>query len=126
MSPAFAANTDPTVRCAGGICTDASYRQPTAAEAAACAALSDGGTTACSTCASGTCVLNALIRGQCSSDPREPETILLEPYGCGTSPCIDPIFGPTASNRYWSSSFSVPYAVQEWAVEFLNGGVEHL
>ena len=61
-----------------------------------------------------------------SSDPHELETILLEPYGCGTSPCIDPIFGPTASNRYWSSSFSVPYAVQEWAVEFLNGGVEHL
>ena len=52
-----------------------------------------------------------------SSDPHELETILLEPYGCGTSPCIDPIFGPTASNRYWSSSLSVPYAVQEWAVE---------
>src|SRR5262245_36644002 len=43
-----------------------------------------------------------------SSDPHELETILLEPYGCGTSPCIDPIFGPTASNRYWSSSLSVP------------------
>src|SRR5262249_27672856 len=52
-----------------------------------------------------------------SSDPHELKTILLEPYGCGTSPCIDPIFGPTASNRYWSSSLSVPYAVQEWAVE---------
>jgi hypothetical protein len=51
---------------------------------------------------------------------------LLQPYPCGTSPCIDPIFGPTASNRYWSRSFSVPYAVQEWAVEFSDGGVQHL
>ena len=57
-------------------------------------------------------------------DPRELERILLRPYYCDTSPCIDPIFGPTRDGGYWSSTFfaSQPelYAFQ---VEFLSGMV---
>ena len=34
----------------------------------------------------------------------ELQTILLAPYPCGTSPCIDPIFGPTQSDCYWSAT----------------------
>ena len=37
-------------------------------------------------------------------DPAELETILLEPYPCGTSPCIDPVFGPTVAGWYWSAT----------------------
>ncbi len=60
-----------------------------------------------------------------SSNPHELETILSQPYPC-TAPCIDPIFGPTdGSTAYWSASYSVPYLIQEWAVEFYNGSVVH-
>src|SRR2546427_222031 len=34
----------------------------------------------------------------------ELQTILLAPFPCGTSPCIDPVFGPTAASGYWSST----------------------
>ena len=35
----------------------------------------------------------------------ELQSILLEPNPCGTTPCIDPVFGPTGVNSfYWSSS----------------------
>jgi hypothetical protein len=42
----------------------------------------------------------------------ELETILLAPYPCGTSPCIDSVFGPTVAGNYWSSTTiaSFPYA----------------
>jgi hypothetical protein len=36
-------------------------------------------------------------------DGGELATILLAPL-CGTSPCIDPIFAPTASSFYWSAT----------------------
>lgn len=35
----------------------------------------------------------------------ELQTILLEPYPCATSPCIDEdVFGPTMPNKYWTAS----------------------
>jgi hypothetical protein len=55
----------------------------------------------------------------------ELETILLEPYPCGTSPCIDPIFGPTAASVYWSSTtYSNPDGA--WYVHFRSGGVVYV
>lgn len=32
------------------------------------------------------------------------QTIQLAPYPCGTTPCIDPIFGPTDNHNQWSST----------------------
>ena len=59
--------------------------------------------------------------------PTVPElrTLLLAPYPCGTNPCIDPIFGPTIPDTYWSAttiSTSPDYA---WEVYFLNGIVDN-
>jgi hypothetical protein len=34
----------------------------------------------------------------------ELQTILLAPYPCGTTPCINPAFGPTQANFYWSAT----------------------
>jgi len=56
-------------------------------------------------------------------DP-ELESILLAPYQCVTSPCIDSVFGSTATTYfYWSSS---PFALNPggvWTVWFDNGFV---
>jgi hypothetical protein len=56
----------------------------------------------------------------------ELETILLEPYPCGTAPCIDQgVFGPqNATSNYWSST---PYADQPtyaWNIYFGSGFVD--
>jgi len=55
----------------------------------------------------------------------ELRTILLAPFPCGTSPCIDPVFGPTAAGEYRSSTtsftFSTPY--DAWVVDFDDGQV---
>ena len=54
----------------------------------------------------------------------ELQTILLAPFPCGTSPCIDPIFGPTAASGYWSSStFAGLVPAHAWGVNFFNGSV---
>ena len=145
------------VGCCKGDCTSpANFCQPDAAAAATCTALSDGGTTGCSTCESGTCNVDPRGYGaittvwdwlnqvnavnfaehsdwrlpseegcnlcppgagfSCSQcDPHELETILLAPYPCGTSPCIDPIFGPTAVS-YWSASTDAADPVNAWIV----------
>src|SRR5207249_4638025 len=64
----------------------------------------------------------------CSTcNPRELETILLAPSPCSTRPCIDPIFGPTATGfNYWSSS-GVPNPLWEggntWSVRMQDGAV---
>ena len=50
--------------CCGGSCgSTADLCQPTAGAAALCAANSDGGTEGCSTCSSGTCVVDAFSQG---------------------------------------------------------------
>ena len=56
--------------------------------------------------------------------------ILLEPFPCGTSPCIDPVFGPTQASNYWSFT---PDARRDsiigidsegvWNVDFSDGSV---
>ena len=53
----------------------------------------------------------------------ELQTILLAPFPCGTSPCIDPIFGPTAAAVYWSSSTVAGSPTNAWGVSFVNGDV---
>jgi hypothetical protein len=53
----------------------------------------------------------------------ELETLLLEPHPCGSTPCIDPIFGPTVSYDYWSSSTYAGNADYAWGVNFSDGGV---
>ena len=63
----------------------------------------------------------------------ELQTILLGPYPCATSPCIDPVFGPTGAFDYfywyWSSTTlggSTPYGESSaftWFVSFQNGWV---
>ena len=52
----------------------------------------------------------------------ELQTILLEPFPCGTNPCIDPIFGPTAST-YLSSTTSTRNSVLVWRVVFIDGSL---
>jgi hypothetical protein len=55
-------------------------------------------------------------------DANELETIVLAPYPCGTDPCIDqPVFGPTQSNFYWSSSTYQSDPAFAWDVYFYNG-----
>ena len=64
-------------------------------------------------------------------DWRLPNIIELESIadenapGCGSgSPCIDPIFGPTAvTDYYWSSTTILPDTGEAWCVEFYGGGV---
>jgi hypothetical protein len=56
----------------------------------------------------------------------ELQTILPEPFICGTNPCIDPVFGPTASARYWSASdYQAPdLSIEDaWFVDFSVGYV---
>ena len=62
---------------------------------------------------------------------KELQRILLEPYPCGTEPCIDAIFGPTATDgAYWSDTTSTDlgdgsgdlcYLVCAWDVNFQVG-----
>jgi hypothetical protein len=53
----------------------------------------------------------------------ELQTILLGPYSCGTSPCIDPTFGPTQASVYWSSSSLAGTTNYAWGIDFNNGFV---
>ena len=53
----------------------------------------------------------------------ELESILLAPYPCGTRPCLDPIFGPTVANYYWSATTKVSKPTFAWTVNFSNGSV---
>jgi hypothetical protein len=53
----------------------------------------------------------------------ELQTILLEPYPCGTSPCIDPVFGPTVPGVYWSATTSATGLDVAWNMIFDDGTV---
>jgi len=54
----------------------------------------------------------------------ELQTLLLAPYPCGTTPCIDPIFGPTASDYfYWSATTDAYFPHFAWYVYFDVGAV---
>ena len=53
----------------------------------------------------------------------ELKTILLGTYPCGTSPCIDPIFGPTVLDLYWSATTLAYGPDFAWYVHFNAGFV---
>ena len=53
----------------------------------------------------------------------ELRTILLAQFPCGTDPCIDPIFGPTASSFYWSATSHSNFPDFAWGVNFGFGNV---
>jgi len=124
--------------------------QPDAAAAATCAAHAEGGTYGCDECATGVCIvevdgvptttawewinqLNAesfaghtdwrLPReaGLTPTGDRELESILLEPFPCSASPCIDPIFGPTGPFLYWSATTTPANVDDVWFVDFGPG-----
>ena len=52
----------------------------------------------------------------------ELQTILAGPP-CGTSPCIDPVFGATRPSTYWSSNVGFSPSAFAFAVSFDNGSV---
>jgi hypothetical protein len=62
-----------------------------------------------------------------NTGPKELESILLMPYPCTTDPlpCIDPIFGPTMPDLYWSATTKGPTGPMRpsdgWFVDFLHG-----
>ena len=56
----------------------------------------------------------------------ELRTILLAPFPCGTSPCIDPVFGPTAAAFYWSSTTIAADPNFAWSVKFSFGNMDTL
>jgi hypothetical protein len=51
----------------------------------------------------------------------ELQTILLAPDPCGTTPCIDPVFGPVASTGYWSATTFATFPIGAWRVYFSDG-----
>jgi uncharacterized protein DUF1566 len=53
----------------------------------------------------------------------ELQTILSEPEPCAASPCIDPLFGPTAPSFYWSSTSDAMCPTDAWSVDFHDGMV---
>ena len=53
----------------------------------------------------------------------ELQTILMHTYPCGTSPCIDPIFGPTVADFYWSATTVADSPNSAWSVGFNIGNV---
>jgi hypothetical protein len=55
----------------------------------------------------------------------ELQTILLAPFPCVMSPCIDPIFGPTAAAFYRSSTASAFDGSDVWFVDFTDGALNH-
>jgi len=53
----------------------------------------------------------------------ELQTIMLPELPCHPSPFIDPIFGPTAADFYWSSTSSAELPGSAWIVFFDGSNV---
>ncbi len=51
----------------------------------------------------------------------ELQTILVDLKPCVAKPCIDPVFGPTASSVYWTSDTSPYHPARAWYLFFLSG-----
>lgn len=49
----------------------------------------------------------------------ELRTIQL-PFPCGAGPCINPVFGPTAPDIYWSATSDATNTVAAWTSHFYN------
>jgi len=56
-------------------------------------------------------------------DVAELQTILLAPDPCGTDPCIDAVFGPTAADTTLSATTVASTPTDVWSVNFSNGGL---
>ena len=56
----------------------------------------------------------------------ELRSILLSGYPCNSNPCIDPVFGPTVPDFYWTSTGLSDYRELAWAVRFSDGAVMEL
>jgi len=73
----------------------------------------------------GGCFATGCFAGQC--DWRLPtiselQTILLGPYPCTTSPCIDQaVFGPTSTSFYWSATPVATVPDYAWLASFFSG-----
>jgi hypothetical protein len=71
----------------------------------------------------------ACLAGQCDwrlPTRDEVQTILLEPFPCDPNPCIDGIFGPTATAISWSSTSSQFNPTLAWGVDFSGGGAGYV
>jgi len=81
------------------------------------------------TSSDGTAVTDAGFAGHCDwrlSTIQELETIIdVSAPGCGSgSPCIDPIFGPTAAAFYWSATTVANGPDHAWHMFFLGAYVK--
>lgn len=73
--------------------------------------------------------LNGAEGGACFADkcdwriPIKTEllSLLLASFPCGTSPCIDPIFGPTRPSYYWAATTFQFDPYDAWLVNFEHG-----
>jgi hypothetical protein len=81
------------------------------------------------TSSDGTAVTNAGFAGHCDwrlPTIQELQTIVDSTQGdCGggSGPCIDPIFGPTVANDYWSGTTHASTPAFAWLVGFIDGSV---
>jgi hypothetical protein len=135
-----------------GCCEDGCQTmcQPNAAAAATCMAMAEVSTEGCALgCPTGGCFVERAgaittifdwinrvnaenyaghsdwrIATEDPAGTRELQSILALP--CTTVPCIDPIFGPTASGRYWSRTANVNRSIDAWYVDFFAGGYGNL
>jgi Protein of unknown function (DUF1566) len=72
----------------------------------------------------GTAVTNVGFAGHCDwrlPAVQELQTILLAPFPCFPGPCIDPTFGPTVANNYWSATTNAMNPNSAWNVFFSFG-----
>ncbi len=66
----------------------------------------------------------ACLGGQCDwRVPTIAELQTITPIPCSEDPCIDPIFGPTGSGFYWSSTDEPENPSAAWGVLFNDGVV---